>query len=411
MRILLTIHNFLPEPTLGAENACLAQMRELRRVGHTVGLFYAGNEAPASGQLDQRGLEGITLFRVSYRPTKAQVLLSIRKPHVERAFTEALRAFKPDVIVFHHLVRLSLWLPVLAQRAGIPSAYVLHDFYPICPSYSLFAWDSDVCPGGTPLRCARCLFASRYAHRCPPGLDWLAATAVRLRERIVRRAVQAVDLFLSPSAAVPREMAARGLTLPSAAVLELGRESVPAAPPASHEDSVRFGYIGGVNRKKGLEVLASAFEGSLGRQLTIQGFRNESARQAFRAAHPGFEGRLELFDPSPEGFYRGVDVVVLPSLWLENQPMVVLEAFAHGRPVLASRIGGLPEMFQEGAGGRFFEPGDPLSLRRVARELAADPQSVRRLAEAIPGWPDWQAVTARLVNHLESLVRGRRDTT
>ena len=84
---------------------------------------------------------------MSYRPTKAQVLLSIRKPHVERAFTEALRAFKPDVIVFHHLVRLSLWLPVLAQRAGIPSAYVLHDFYPICPSYSLFAWDSDVCPG------------------------------------------------------------------------------------------------------------------------------------------------------------------------------------------------------------------------------------------------------------------------
>lgn len=409
MRLLLTLHNFLPEPLFGAERACIAQMRELLRAGHTVGLFYAGNAPPAPGELARHGLEGIALYRVAYRPTKAQVLLSIRKPHVERAFSQALEAFRPDVVVFHHLVRLSLQLPVLARRAGVPTACVLHDFYWICPSYSLFAWDAPVCPGGAPLRCARCLYASRYGGRpCPRGLAGATAAAMRARDRVVRGAVAAIDLFVSPSAAVPREMAARGLDPSPVVVIPHGREGGLRAPLAALGPTVRFGYIGGVNEKKGIDVLARAFAGRLGGQLSIQGFADEAARSTFRAAHPGFEGRLALFNPSPESFYGGTEVVVIPSVWLENQPMVIIEAFAHGRPVLASRIGGLPEMFREGAGGRFFEPGDPDSLRRVATELAADPPAVRQLAVGIPAWPDWGAVTARLVEQLQPLVPAHR---
>ncbi len=404
MRLLLTLHNFLPERLFGAEKACIAQMRELVRAGHTVGLFYAGNVAPSAAQLEELGIAGVALFRVGYRPTKAQVLISVRKPAVERAFARALAAFRPDVVVFHHLVRLSLVLPVLARQAGVPSVYFLHDFYWVCPSYSLYAVDSDVCPGGSPLRCARCLFSSRFGRDCPPGLDGLAAAVLWARNWAVRRAVGAIDLFISPSAAVPREMAARGLSLAPLAVIPLGGDVGPVTAHEVRHEAPRFGYLGGIHPKKGTDVLARAFAGDLGQRLTIRGFPDEVSRASFRASHPGFRGRLELFSPTLTDFYRDVDVFVVPSVWLENQPMVVIEAFSHGRPVLASRIGGLTEMFQEGKGGRFFEAGDSESLRQVAIELSEDLEAVRRLAETVPRWPSWRDVTASLLAHLGPLV-------
>jgi glycosyltransferase involved in cell wall biosynthesis len=410
VRILLTLHNFIPEPTLGAENVAIAQIRELRRNGHDVALFYAGNKPPTTEQLTGLGLGGIELFRVPYRPTKAQVLLSIRKPAVERAFVRALRAFGPSVVVFHHLVRLSMLLPALAARAGIPSAYVLHDYYLVCPSYSLFAWDENVCRGGAPLRCARCLYASRFRRKPSAPMMWAGALAVWWRNRIVRDVVGQIDLFVTPSAVLVEQMASRGLALTKSVVVRNGQE--PGSPHAVSSEirrPVRFGYLGGVSRKKGLEVLARAFRGDLGRQLVIRGFASESDAASFRADHPGLEARLECFDTDREGFYREIDVVVVPSVWLENQPMVVLEAFAHGKPVLASRIGGLPEMFVEGIGGLFFKAGDPDALRAVASALADDPCEIERLARTIPRWPTWPEVTAELLSYLEALAKSRTD--
>ena len=409
MRILLTLHNFLPEQLLGTESAAIAQMREMLRAGHQIALFYAGNAPPALGQLASLGLNGIELFRVPYRPTKAQVLLSIRKPHVERAFLAALRTFHPDVIVFHHLVRLSLQLPVLAADAGIPAAYVLHDYYWLCPSYSLFAWDVDVCPGGSPRRCATCLHTSRYGRAGHLFLLSLGVLAVWWRNRVVRRVLPTIPVFITPSAALVGHMAKRGMALTRSAVVRNGQEPVTDHPAVgASPSSVRFGYIGIVSPKKGLDVLAEAFRGALGRKLTIRGFPSEVAVAAFRAAHPALEAKIECFDPDRASFYQTVDVVVVPSIWLENQPMVILEAFAHGRPVLASRIGGLPEMFREGQGGRFFTAGDARSLRRIASELAADPLAVVRLAQSIPRWPNWMEVTATMLRQLDLLLQKGR---
>jgi glycosyltransferase involved in cell wall biosynthesis len=410
MRLLVTLHNFLPEPTRGAENVAIAQMRELLRAGHRLALFYAGNAPPLPGQLEEIGLSGLNLFRMPYHPTKAQVLLSIRKPWVDRAFARVIRKFRPDVILFHHTARLSLTLPVVAARVGIPCAYVLHDYYLQCPSYSLFAWDADVCPGGAPERCTQCLYQSRYGNRPPAVLAVAAAALLRWRERLVPRVVDAVNLFVSPSHALLEQAALRGLDLAPAVVVPNGQQPAECQlPPPRLNGQVQFGYLGGVDRKKGTDLLMAAFSGELGRQLSIRGFRNQVSLSEFREAHPDFRGRLELFDADRAAFFRDVDMVVVPSIWLENQPMVVLEAFAHGRPVLASRIGGLPEIFRDGEGGRFFEPGDPASLRKLAQELTANPAAVANLAAGIPRWTTWREAADQLAGHLEALIRRVRN--
>jgi len=187
MRLLFCLHNFLPNRLFGAENAAVAQAVELKRIGHQVAFFYACNADVDAEQMAVLGLNDVPVYRVAYLETKAQVLLSTRKPQVERRFRHALVAFRPDVVVFHHLVRLSLQLPLIAARTGIPSVYVAHDYYWVCPSYSLYAWDADVCPGGSPLRCARCLYSSRFQR--PPGSLALIAggIAVAWRNRVAKR--------------------------------------------------------------------------------------------------------------------------------------------------------------------------------------------------------------------------------
>jgi glycosyltransferase involved in cell wall biosynthesis len=306
------------------------------------------------------------------------------------AFALALRRFQPDVVLFHHLVRLSLRLPEMARRRGCPSVLVLHDHYLACPSYSLVAFDQPVCPGGSPSRCAHCLYVTRFGRAVPPGVREASAWLLAWRERIVARVLAAVDGVISPSRSVLAELGARGVVPRDAVVIPNGSDPPAAVPPLSPKaGAVRFGYVGAVLPKKGVGTLADACSGALSRLLTIRGFRDEFAVAAFRQAHPGCAATLELFEPGAGGLLNSLDVVVVPSVCLENQPSVVLEAFAHGRPVVASRIGGIPEMFGDGRGGWLVPPGDVDALRSCLTRLLDSPAEIRRVAAGIPAWPTW----------------------
>ena len=414
MRVLVTLHNFLPEPCFGAERAAIRHMCEMRRDGHQVAVLFAGRRDPSAAELEEAGLAGVRCFRVPYVAPRAQVLLSIVRPRAEAAFVRALEQFQPDVVLFHHLIRLSLRLPGIVRRRGCPSVLVLHDHYLVCPSHSLAAFDQPVCAAGSPLRCARCLYATRFGGRVPPGLREAAALLLAWRKRIVAGVVSAVDGVISPSRSVLAEMEARGVSLPDAVVCPNGGDRADAPSPLSpRAGAVRFGFLGAVVPKKGVEVLAAACEGPLSRWVSIRGFADDRAMAAFRNAHPGCAATLETFAPGAKEFLRGVDVVVVPSVCLENQPSVIIESFAEGRPVVASRIGGIPEMFADGRGGWLLPPGDVPALGACLSRLNEHPDEIVQVAARIPPWPSWGDVSARVVRELERAIdRGkRRDTT
>jgi glycosyltransferase involved in cell wall biosynthesis len=409
LRILVTLHNFLPEPCFGAERVAMRQMRELLRAGHEVGVLFAGRRDPSAEQLEAEGLAGARCYRVPYMAPRAQVLLSIVRPRAERAFVAALTQFEPDVVLFHHLVRLSLRLPEIARRRGYPSVLVLHDHYLVCPSYSLVAFDHPVCPGGSPARCARCLYAVRFGRSIPPGLRDAASVLLAWRQRIVPRALSAVDGVISPSRSVLAEIEAQGVRLPEAVVCPNGSDAPTATRPLSLQGGgVRFGYLGAILSKKGVDVLADACAGPFSRVLTIRGFRDEGAIAAFRHSHPACEATVDRFMPGAGEFLNLVDVVVVPSVCLENQPSVIIESFAHGRPVVASRIGGIPEMFSEGRGGWLVPPGDTDALRSCLTRLSGNPDEIRRVAEGIPPWPSWSEVTGQVLWELERAIHSAR---
>jgi glycosyltransferase involved in cell wall biosynthesis len=413
MRLLVTLHNFLPERCFGAERVAIRHMREMRRGGHEVAVLFAGRRDPSAAELEEEGLAGVRCVRVPYVAPRAQVLLSIARPRAEAAFARALDEFRPDVVLFHHLIRLSLRLPGMARRRGCPSVLVLHDHYLVCPSHSLAAFDQPVCAGGSPSRCARCLYAARFGRRVPPGLREAASLLLVWRKRIVADVVSAVDGVIAPSRSVLAELEARGVSLPDAVVCPNGSDRADVWTPLSpRAGAVRFGYLGAILPKKGVEVLAGACEGPLSRWVSIRGFADARAMAAFRKAHPGCAARLETFAPGAKEFLRGVDVVVVPSICLENQPSVIIESFAQGRPVVASRIGGIPEMFVDGGGGWLLPPGDVPALGACLSRLHEHPDEIVQMAARIPPWPSWGDVSARVVRELERAIdRGKRRDT
>lgn len=391
MRILFTLHNFFPEKVFGAEWVCIQQMRELLRRGHRVGLFYAGNRPVTERQLIENGLKGLHCFPVKFLNTKGQVLLSVKKPHITHRFRYAVAQFSPDAVIYHHLVRLSLDLPVVSYKNQIPSILVLHDFYLSCPSYSLLKPDNSICSGGGPLKCAACLFENRFRRlqsvsgaAAIPAMPFLA-----MRQIMIPRLMTRVSCFVSPSRFLIQKLHDLGIDPAPVAIIPNGREQVKDKKHSKQPDPhmILFGYMGSIIEKKGIGLLVKSFSGDLGKQLTIRGFRDKRALKQFRIDHPDFRAKLEIFDPDKASFFQNVDVVIVPSIWYENQPSVIIEAFSYGKPVICSDLGAFPEMVEDNVSGLLFKPGDATDLREKVNYLNDNPMEIRRLAACIPSWP------------------------
>lgn len=389
-RILFTLHNFYPKRLYGAEKICIDQMREFLKRGYKVGLFYSCNSAVSREELKTHGLESVALFRVGFSFSRTQVLLSAWKPHVTYQFRRAVKEFAPDIIIFHHLVRLSMDLPlVVARNNEIKTVFYLHDFYLVCPAYSLLRAGGTICRKGDPVHCATCLMETRFgnlARGVPlmslPGIPFLV-----MRNRVVKKLIKRIDYFVSPSRFLVSELKERGLEVGRFIHIPNGMDPVTRKTRGKKSGPLIFGYLGNMHRKKGVHVLLEAFRGELGERLVIRGFSGDEALRDFRKRYPFFKGTLEIFSSDIQSFYDNVDVIVVPSIWYENQPTVIMEAFNFQKPVICSDTGGMPEMVADKRWGLLFKKGDSEDLRQKVMWMIDNPDEVDKMKAAIPDWP------------------------
>jgi glycosyltransferase involved in cell wall biosynthesis len=150
----------------------------------------------------------------------------------------------------------------------------------------------------------------------------------------------------------------------------------PAAPPPARPGGgpLRVGFIGQLTPVKGVELLLREACGlpQGGWELRVAGRGAPEYEERLRGLCPSPEVRFTGFTRAEE-FYRELDVLVVPSLWHEPFGMVVIEAFAHGVPVVGSRRGAIPELVAEGRTGLLFDPDAPGELRRALAGLVAEP--------------------------------------
>jgi glycosyltransferase involved in cell wall biosynthesis len=104
--------------------------------------------------------------------------------------------------------------------------------------------------------------------------------------------------------------------------------------------------------------------------------------------------------------YGSLDVLVVPSLWPENSPLVIHEAFLHGVAVVGSRMGGIPELVEDGFNGFTCEPSAPLALAAILQRFVDDPSLAVRMAARAPAVKSIAADATEWENRYEAVLRG-----
>lgn len=302
-----------------------------------------------------------------------------------------LRSWRPDVVHFHHALLIGVEMIFLVRRV-LPEArivFTLHDYYAICANHGqmVTAPDNSLCRAATPDACAKCF----------PDIG---PERFVLRRKHLQAMYGLVDQFLAPSEFLRQRYIAWGLPAGRIAVMPNGR---PAVAPAPHRAAGRrdaFGYFGNLSPFKGVLVAIAAM-------LQVEGHLCIHGGTPFQS--DAFKARLdaalaESLHVSRHGPYQAEDIpalmaeidwVIVPSIWWENAPLVIQEAFQHRRPVICSDIGGMAEMVTDGVNGLHFRAGDAASLARALRRAADEPGLWQRLAEGIPAVPTTAEIARR----------------
>ncbi len=290
-------------------------------------------------------------------------------PASREGLRRVIRAFGPDIVHLHNIYhQLSPSVLRAVTEARLPAVMTLHDYKLACPSYLLLDHGQvcDACVGGSPL--------SPVRRRCKDGS--LTASALLAVESAVQRATRAyapVGAFICPSSFCADVMTRAGVFPDRLHVV--GNFVDAAAVQPKHRPGGDLVYVGRLSHEKGLDTLVDAVGLLPGVVLHVLGTGPllESLRRQAAEVAPGrvrFHGHLQK--PAVLDHVRRSSVAVLPSRCHENQPMAVLEAFACGVPVVATALGGLPELVGRGERG-FVVPSEPDALAAALRRLLMDP--------------------------------------
>lgn len=285
-----------------------------------------------------------------------------------RRLGELLDRVHPDAChahnIYHHLSPSILGL--LHDR-GVPTVLTLHDLKIACPAYTMLS-HGTVCE-----RCRGGRIHNVLVHRCIKGSVALSAIAmVEAAVHGILGSYRRVSRFVVPSRFYAAKLAEWGI--PADRFRHIPNFVDADACEPRFEPGEAFLYFGRLAPEKGLATLVRA--AALAKvRVVLAGTGPEAAGLERLAVACGarvqFTGHLAgraLHDA-----IRDARAVVLPSEWYENAPLSVLEAYAHGKPVIGARIGGIPELIREGETGATFTSGDVDDLAARLREYAARP--------------------------------------
>lgn len=319
------------------------------------------------------------------------------------AFAAILNSTQPDVIHCHNIYgRLSTSILGIAKEHGIPAVLTVHDYKVVCPSYLMLKKGKpcSACIDGGYYRCA--------VNRCHKGQ--LAASVVYAIEAYYARLTGhygAISAFLCPSKFIADLLRQSGIA--QERVVYHPNSVDPDAYTPSYQGKYVL-YVGRLSHEKGLLTLVKAMLGTniplrIAGTGPMEGNVREMATQ--RGESVVLEGHCE--GGRLAELYRNAAFVVVPSEWYENAPMAVLEAFAYGKPVIGTRIGGIPELITEAEHGYLVDCEAPEQLRTAVRRLWEDRNAQERMGrnarKLIEARFAQKTRTASLLNIYESIRR------
>ena len=290
------------------------------------------------------------------------------------SMAEWLDYARPDIVHAHHYAHMGLETFRLI-RNQLPNAKIfltLHEYMAIClhNGQMIKRHNGNLCREASLEACGKC-----YPEHSRETL-WM-------RKSFIQNHFEVIDGFIAPSEFLRQRYIAWGIAPEKITVIENAQVDhglVEPRPIGEGEQRNRFGYFGQVNRYKGVDILLQAFEQATRSKepliyLEVHGANLEHQPADFRERVDRLRTKLErrgvlqwMGAYEPEDLPRrmsNVDWVVMPSIWWENSPMIIQEAFSCGRPVICSGIGGMAEKVRHGGDGFHVEPGNIIGWVRM----------------------------------------------
>jgi glycosyltransferase involved in cell wall biosynthesis len=417
MKILQVSHGLPPKENAGVELYTYYLSRALASLNHEVSIF-CREEDPAKEEFSSfhEEADGLKVTRVVNNLTRISDSRIFYDNHFfDKAFINTLNREKPDLVHFQHFIALSANLLKIAKEEGYPVVLTLHDFFILCHRIHLLKEDRRLCVGPLyGLECVSCLNSTR------PPQDFRTRILLKYKGVLPFSMIKWSKRFFIPSKRLDQEgyepfhryrymyeilKVPEILLVPSRfmkdqylkyysffdskiQVLPLGVPSINGSRrPRERKGEIRFCYYGNILPTKGVHVLLDAFKTlPKGKAfLTIYGARtswNDRYYDRLKEEASGlpvyFRGPF-LRDQLTEAL-SDQEVVILPSICYESFSFVIREAIQMGLPVIASRMGAIPEAIEEGVNGFLFNPGDSKDLGRWMLRFIEKPDLIRSMA-------------------------------
>ena len=357
MRILVLHSTYLSGPVSGENRVVGDEITLLREGGHNVESWTPSVEGESVSDLMRIGVETIWSRRAA------------------RRVRSLVEGFKPDVVHCHNLFPALSPSIINSVAASVPTVMTLHNFRLMCLP-ATFLRDGRVCEdclGRIPWR--------GVAHKCYRGS--LPASFALATSLAFHRAKGTFDK-IARFAAVSRFLREK--------YLQAGwpEERVVVKPNFAWDTEIRrdagdyFLYAGRISPEKGIGTVTKAW-GAINAKLRIVG-EGPDKESLPDTEHRNIDVERSVAPKDVASLLRGARALLLPSESYEGMPRIVLEAFAAGVPVIASRIGGLPELIRHGESGLLATPGDTASWIDMVNQLKDDQLSIRLGSGARRAW-------------------------
>jgi len=263
----------------------------------------------------------------------------------------------PDIVHIHNYKGLSTLSFKAVKDLNMPLAFTAHDYSPICIRSNLLNGKGEICENP----------------RIP----------CKIYNKIQKFLIQdKPDIVTAPSGFVMKQLENAGLFSDARKIVLHNPVETETQPVEKSYDTLDILFVGSLSGHKGPDILIRAFRelenDNLRLHILGKGPDEDELRKLAegddRIIFHGFLSGDELMD-----MYQRGNMTVLPSIWYDNSPMVIYESLMNSTPVIASRIGGIPELVRDGYNGFLFEPGSVVELSRILKKISEDPSILKGL--------------------------------
>jgi len=341
---------------------------------------------------------------------------------IDSVFSKLIDEIKPDIVHIQHLVFLSTGFIREIKKRLIPIVFTIHDYWLMCPKWHLLKKDDTPCDKAEAEafdnECLDCLreilfikkgakrlyvysrnllpaFVLKYFKRAyfsfmrksPDSAGGIARLAKRNQR--IRGYLDMIDVFFAPSMFARDKFIRFGIHPEKIKILRHGLNSrLFHGFPKTESEKIRLAFIGTILPAKGLHILIEALNGIKAKNIELKIYGKIYSYIGFEDYLPYLKRIIknknikfmnEFNYQNIADVFRDIDVLIIPSIWHENAPSVIQEAFITRTPVIASNIGGMPEFLIDGINGFLFNPGDKNDLRAKVRRIIKNPWIIGEL--------------------------------